>query len=92
MCRLVPVRPALRGTQSCVARGEEVRTPRSSSEKSSHLHNPDAGRGVGEQGRRSCIHNSTRRKGRPRAGEKASLTHDARPFYSPEAFSSQRQN
>lgn len=46
----------------------------------------------GEQGRRNCIHNSTRRKGSPRAGEKASLTHDARAFYSPEAFSSRRQN
>lgn len=42
--------PCSAGTQNCVAWGAEVRTPRSSSEKSSHLHNPDAGRGVGGAG------------------------------------------
>lgn len=90
MCRLVPASPALRGTPSCVAwGGSGLLEALQRSQAICTI--PVLAERSGEQGRRNCIHNSTRRKGSPRAGE-ASLTHDTRAFYSPEAFSSRRQN
>lgn len=67
-----------------------VRTARSSSSKSSHLHNPDAGRGAGRTSSHS--HSMGLGEGGLGVGVRASLAHDARPLYSPGAFSSPRQN